>query len=106
MESTSSSNHSIRPLMTVQELAELLRFTPGSIYTLVCKKSLLIPPSCRIGRRLLWHPKVVESWLDQKAGLSTSSSLSETQPIQKKRGRPTKGETAARKVLRAAGGGK
>ena len=107
MEFNSTTNHSIRPLLTVQDLAKILRFTPGSIYTLVCKKSPLLPPSCRIGGRLLWHPKVVESWIDQKAGiLKTSNTFSEPQPIPKKRGRPTKGETAARKALKAAGGEK
>jgi hypothetical protein len=102
-----TNRESIRPLLTVQDLAKILRFTPGSIYTLVCKRSPLIPPSCRIGGRLLWHPKVVESWLDQKAGLSTTSNTTpEPLGARKKRGRPTKGETAARKALRAAGGGK
>lgn len=99
-------------LLSVYELANYLKMSPGSIYVFVNKKSPNIPPYFRIGNRLLWHPDVIDAWVRAKAGIS--APLSQLSPIpsifndphKKKRGRPTKGEAASKAALKSAGGGK
>ena len=92
-------------LLTAKDLAKILRFTELSVYNLASTRPHSLPSAVRLGRSLRWHPKVVESWIAQKAGLSTSSATtSESCPVQKKRGRPTKGEAAAKAALKAVGG--
>jgi len=104
---TKSNKESLRPMLTVHGLSSIINFTPGSIYTLVHKKSQNLPPSFRIGDKLLWHPDVVDAWIRAKAGLLSPVETSpETQPMKKKRGRPTKGEIAAKAALKIAGGQK
>ena len=99
-------------LLSVYELANYLKMSPGSIYVFVNKKSPNIPPYFRIGTRLVWHADVVDAWVRAKAGLAApdsqhSSVLSQSPlPLKKKRGRPTKGEAAAKAALKTAGGGK
>lgn len=97
----------MEPLLTAKDLAKILRYTELSIYNLASTRPHSLPPAVRLGRSLRWHPKVVESWIDRKAGLSTSSdTMPESRPVQKKRGRPTKGEAAAKAALKTAGGAK
>ncbi len=94
-------------LLTAKDLAKILCYTELSVYNLASTRPHSLPPAVRLGRSLRWHPKVVESWIDRKAGLSTSSdTTSESHPVQKKRGRPTKGEAAAKAALKMAGGAK
>lgn len=95
-------------LLTAKDLAKILRYTELSIYNLASTRPHSLPPAVRLGRSLRWHPKVVESWLEQKAGISTNSKIIslESQAIQKKRGRPTKGEAAAKAARKASGGKK
>ena len=99
-------------LLSVHELADYLKLSPGSIYVFVHKKSPNIPPYFRIGTRLVWHTDVVAAWVREKAGLAApdsqhSSVLSQSPlPLKKKRGRPTKGEAASKAALKSAGGGK
>ena len=94
-------------LLTAKDLAKILRYTELSIYNLASTRPHSLPPAVRLGRSLRWHPKVVESWIDRKAGLPTSSDTTpEPGPTPKKRGRPTKGEAAAKAALKAAGGAK
>ena len=51
-------------LMTVEELAEYLRTSPGTVYT--WKSMGIIPAKCvkKIGRKLLFIAKEIEAWLD------------------------------------------
>ena len=99
-------------LLSVTELADYLKLSPGSIYVFVHKKSPNIPPFFRIGNRLVWHIDVVDAWVRAKAGIFSASSQhppgSPLSPVfpKKKRGRPTKGEAAAKVALKTAGGGK
>ena len=94
-------------LLTAKDLAKILRYTELSIYNLASTRPHSLPPAVRLGRSLRWHPKVVESWIDRKAGLSTTSDTTpEPGPSTKKRGRPTKGEAAAKAALKMAGGTK
>jgi len=92
-------------LLTAKDLAKILCYTELSVYNLASPRPHSLPPAVRLGRSLRWHPKVVESWIAQKAGLSSSfDTLPESRPVQKKRGRPTKGEAAAKAAMKMAGG--
>lgn len=55
-------------LMTVEELADLLRTSKNQIYNLISKGSegIDIPPGIRIGKRRLWLKSSVLSWLKSK----------------------------------------
>lgn len=48
-------------LLTVAELAELLRVTPATIYGLRYRGDA--PPAVRIGRELRFDPAAVHAWL-------------------------------------------
>lgn len=51
-------------LMTVEELAEYLRTTPGTVYT--WKSMGIIPAKCvkKIGRKLLFIAQEIEAWVN------------------------------------------
>ena len=51
-------------LMTVEELAEYLRTTPGTVYT--WKSMGIIPVKCvkKIGRKLLFVASQIDEWLN------------------------------------------
>ena len=51
-------------LMTVEEVAEYLRTTPGTIYT--WKSMGVIPVTCvkKIGRKLLFIAQELEAWVN------------------------------------------
>ncbi|MBO7190780.1 MAG: helix-turn-helix domain-containing protein [Elusimicrobiaceae bacterium] len=51
-------------LMTVEELAEYLRTTPGTVYT--WKSMGIIPSKCvkKIGRKLLFIVREIEEWVN------------------------------------------
>lgn len=50
-------------LMTVDELAEYLRTTPGTVYA--WKSMGIIPPECvkKIGRKLLFITEKIDEWV-------------------------------------------
>ena len=92
-------------LYTAKDLAAILRYTESSVYNMASTRPHSLPPALRLGKSLRWHPDIVNAWLRGKAGLSTPSAPPSGQiPVQKKRGRPTKGEAAAKAALKAAGG--
>ena len=51
-------------LMTVEEVAEYLRTTPGTVYT--WKSMGVIPAKCvkKIGRKLLFIAQEIEAWVN------------------------------------------
>ena len=51
-------------LMTVEEVAECLRTTPGTVYT--WKSMGIIPAKCvkKIGRKLLFIAREIEVWVN------------------------------------------
>ena len=51
-------------LMTVDEVAEFLRTTPGTVYT--WKSMGVIPTKCirKVGRKLLFVAPEIEAWLN------------------------------------------
>lgn len=94
-------------LLTARELAAVLKYTEGSVYQLASTRPHSLPPSMKLGRSLRWHPDVVDTWLREKAGILTPTfPISQPQPVNRKRGRPTKGEASARAALKTAGGAK
>lgn len=50
-----------RPLMTVDELCDLLRVTRANIYKWRVRG--YGPTAIKVGRELRWHPDVVDAWL-------------------------------------------
>lgn len=75
-------------LLTTQQLADLLRLTPGSIRNRLSSKPSTLPASIRLKgfRKHLFRIEDVQSFLDQ--GIS----------IPKKLGRPTKRQQLEKKV--------
>ena len=59
-----SRNKELPTLLTVKEVAVLLRTSPASIYAMVERGQL--PGVIRIGRRLLFRRDALVDWLDQK----------------------------------------
>ena len=55
---------SLEPLLTVQELATLLRTSRAAILQARYRGADL-PPGIRIGRRVLFRPEDVRAWLDE-----------------------------------------
>lgn len=93
-------------LMTAKDLAIVLKYTEASVYNLASTRPQSLPPSFHLGKSLRWYPAVVDAWVREKAGLLSSPPSSECPPVQKKRGRPTKGEVAAKAARKIAGGEK
>ena len=58
------SPRSLDHLLTVVEVADLLRTTPKAIYAIIGRGQL--PGVIRIGRRVLVREDALVSWLDQK----------------------------------------
>ncbi len=51
-------------VLTVEDLADLLRMTKESLYTRRCRDPRSLPQAIRIGRRLVWRRETVERWLE------------------------------------------
>ncbi len=51
-------------LLTMEEVAQVLRTSPRAVYAMVGRKQL--PGVIRIGRRVLVREDALLSWLDQK----------------------------------------
>lgn len=54
----------MKELMTVEELADCLRTTPGTVYT--WKSMGIIPAKCvkKLGRKLLFAVREIEEWVN------------------------------------------
>lgn len=96
----------VQPLLTVEDLAQILRKSPASIRSDVTRNPLALPPICRIPgtARILWRTTDVERWL---SAIAASASPAEAAPpssrARKKRGRPTKAEARERALIGARG---
>lgn len=51
-------------VLTVEDLADLLRMSKQSLYTRRCRDPKSLPQAIRIGRRLVWRRATVEKWLE------------------------------------------
>lgn len=52
-------------LLTVEEVAEVLRTTPSALYSSRHRGEAPGALAVRVGRRLLWRPTDLEAWLDR-----------------------------------------
>jgi predicted DNA-binding transcriptional regulator AlpA len=52
-------------LLTVEEVAELLRTTRSALYSSRHRKEAPGFLGIKVGRRLLWRPSDLEHWLDE-----------------------------------------
>ncbi len=59
-------------LLTVDEVAGLLRISPSSLYNLRYAREA--PPAIRVGSRLRWRRADVEAWIESRAESSTRRS--------------------------------
>lgn len=88
-------NPAMEPLLTPQQLADLLGL---SVQTLYNRRSLgaSMPPAVRIGTKVRFRPRDVEDWLaglevNKPAPVPTAADES-APPSARRRGRPTKAE--------------
>lgn len=58
------ANTALPLLVTIPEVAELLRTTPTAVYAMVARDQL--PGVTRLGRRVLFRSADLLDWLDQK----------------------------------------
>ncbi len=56
-------------LLTVKDLAAILRYTEATVYNLASAHPNSLPPSIRIGRSLRWRQDVVDGWIREKESL-------------------------------------
>lgn len=87
-------------LLTVPDLAQILRKSIHSVRHDVNRNPSALPPLCLLPgtRRLLWRLEDVQAWISShvaSAATVPAAQLPAEQP-KKKRGRPTKAEQALR----------
>ncbi len=85
---------SLEKLLTVDDLAEILSRSPGTIKNQSSTNPSKLPPVCRIpgSRRLLWRREDVASWL-QKHVIQPHEAV--LLPVKRRPGRPRKSEKTA-----------
>ena len=93
----------MRPLYTIQELAQTLRLQPGTVRNKLCRGEDL-PRSVVIGRRRLFPEDAVKDWLQaQEARQAVPSAGNEaTADASKSMGRPHR-PSSARVPVRGSG---
>jgi len=88
-----------KKLITVEELAEELAMTPGSLRNLLSRPNgrLTLPPSFRIGKRRFFPAEEVEKWIEEKI-LQVQGKEEENKATAPPRGpgRPSKRESLAK----------
>ena len=93
------STQEIEPLLTVEDLAAILKMHPGSIKNRHCKDPSSLPPTCRIpcNKRLFWRREDVRKWLEQHVQVHVTMVRPEPAAAPKRKpGRPRKSEQLAR----------
>lgn len=83
----------LEKLLTVDDLAEILSRSPGTIKNQHSENPSKLPPICRIpgSRRLLWRREDVTNWLQQHVIQPHETVLP---PVKRRLGRPRKSEKA------------
>jgi excisionase family DNA binding protein len=51
----------VEPLLTLDELANVLRVAPTTIRRWIGERNRRLPPYVRVGRRILWSPDAVRA---------------------------------------------
>src|SRR5215469_2746999 len=68
----------MRPLYTIQELANTLRLQPGTVRNKLSRREDL-PRSVRVGRRRLFPEDAVEAWMQAKEARQDAAPSSDNQ---------------------------
>jgi excisionase family DNA binding protein len=58
------SERTVTELLTVDDLAELLRTTPAGVRRMRQRGTL--PPAVKVGTRVLWRRDELERWIDDR----------------------------------------
>ncbi|HKT57901.1 MAG TPA: helix-turn-helix domain-containing protein [Microbacterium sp.] len=58
------NERTIRPLMTIDEVAEILRVPVKTIYEWRSRPLPYGPPAIKVGRYLRWKVTTVEAWIE------------------------------------------
>jgi hypothetical protein len=90
----------MQALLTVDQLAEHLQKSVASIRSDATRNPQSLPPICRLPntKRLLWRAEDVEKWIGLHVSIGDSSNVAELpSPEKRRRGRPTKAESVAKR---------
>ncbi|WP_443798027.1 DNA-binding protein [Burkholderia cepacia] len=91
----------MQALLTVDQLAEHLQKSVASIRSDATRNPQSLPPICRLPntKRLLWRAEDVERWVAlHVAGVESSTATEPPQSEKRRRGRPTKAESVAKRA--------
>lgn len=89
----------MKGLLTVDELAPIIRKSVETIQSDASRNPKSLPPICRLPRtkRLLWREEDVERWLAAHVdGMTEAAAIAVSGQHQPRRGRPTKAEQIAK----------
>lgn len=88
----------IEPLLTVEDLAAILKMHPGSIKNRHCKDPSSLPPTCRIpcNKRLFWRREDVLKWLELHVQVHVTMVRPEPTPGTQKKAWPPEKVRATR----------
>jgi hypothetical protein len=92
---------SMQALLTVNQLAEHLQKSVASIRSDATRNPQSLPPICRLPntKRLLWRAEDVERWIGlHVAGADSPNVVELASPETRRRGRPTKAESVAKRA--------
>ena len=92
----------MQKLLSVAALAELLGVAKRTIYNRHSEQGDL-PPSIKIGTRLLFAPDDIEKWLESKRQSPCALAPRPAPAIARRTGRPTKAESIARRNAKQQG---
>lgn len=85
------------PLLSVAQLATYLGLAEQTIYNRH-HQGRDLPPTIKLGNRLLFDPADVREWIEGKKKKPCSETISKyVQPVRRRLGRPTKAESIARR---------
>lgn len=90
----------MQALLTVDQLAEHLQKSVASIRSDATRNPQSLPPICRLPntKRLLWRAEDVERWIGLHVAGGDSPNVAELPSSEKRRrGRPTKAESVAKR---------
>jgi hypothetical protein len=94
---------SMQALLTVDQLAEHLQKSVASVRSDATRNPQSLPPICRLPntKRLLWRAEDVERWIALHVAGAGAGSPSATELVsheKRRRGRPTKAESVAKRA--------
>jgi len=85
----------------IEELATILGKSIAAVHGHLARKQFdAVPPPMKLGRRLAWLVDAVDDWIDGKAAQAAAQVGEYREFVQapaRRRGRPTKAETKAKR---------